>query len=472
MPFLEAVSRFLVAMAQHDDYKTRRADQAQNVVAKIRSCSQLTIEEGASILEQLQKMDWDAQQLSALQAEVAARISGGATAPNTRRQLQNFIHAEHYLTEKLWVKLLSQNGCNQGALSDLVGHLIRLGLKLPSEKTYSKITALLVWPQRDDLSPGAKHQAYKQVKEFVKKHLSSSLNGHPHLPYVQELPENPLNHDAGWMSVAFATEERAMCPLDLAALAFLHSSIRERMSPCPPVCKADTGIGSALAQLGRLMKMGEDHDLNLQILRPRPSQPSRPSPAPSGLLALTNGPSTVEEPERSMPLTRTMSLESFKSDETQPPQPSQGGKFTEEPKSVQECQGSSNEAHLPDQKEGEKENDMNQKPSVDQIAQDLRQKLDKGGGGGKDAKMRKPAACPKQSAKKKETPGSIPMKSAMKKVASPKMAASQKAAKSMKAMKKPVKKYYGVKPKNALQLRPNGCGKCRYKPGCCPSCWL
>lgn len=29
----------------------------------------------------------------------------------------------------------------------------------------------------------------------------------------------------------------------------------------------------------------------------------------------------------------------------------------------------------------------------------------------------------------------------------------------------------GIKPKNALQLRPKGCSKCRRQPGCSPSCW-
>lgn len=45
-------------------------------------------------------------------------------------------------------------------------------------------------------------------------------------------------------------------------------------------------------------------------------------------------------------------------------------------------------------------------------------------------------------------------------------------------MKKPgakakgnVKKPELKKPPNALKLYPHGCGKCRYKPGCTPSCF-
>ena len=38
---------------------------------------------------------------------------------------------------------------------------------------------------------------------------------------------------------------------------------------------------------------------------------------------------------------------------------------------------------------------------------------------------------------------------------------------------KPAKsaKYGDLTPAMRLKLRPNGCGKCRYKPGCCPSCF-
>ena len=35
---------------------------------------------------------------------------------------------------------------------------------------------------------------------------------------------------------------------------------------------------------------------------------------------------------------------------------------------------------------------------------------------------------------------------------------------------KPAKSKYGdLTPAMRLKLRPNGCGKCRYKPGCCPA---
>jgi hypothetical protein len=75
---------------------------------------------------------------------------------------------------------------------------------------------------------------------------------------------------------------------------------------------------------------------------------------------------------------------------------------------------------------------------------------------------------------------SLAMKSAAKAKSQPmvmkKKAAVMKAMKAMKAKKikvpmKAAAKKKNAKPKKWLKLRPHGCSKCRYIPGCTLSCW-
>ena len=92
--------------------------------------------------------------------------------------------------------------------------------------------------------------------------------------------------------------------------------------------------------------------------------------------------------------------------------------------------------------------------NVDAVAESLRQNLASSTTSSWKGSMKKPAACPKKPATCLKKPATCLKKPA----------AKQKGTKTFFHQK-------ADKPSNALQLRPNGCGKCRQKPGCAPSCW-
>jgi hypothetical protein len=50
-------------------------------------------------------------------------------------------------------------------------------------------------------------------------------------------------------------------------------------------------------------------------------------------------------------------------------------------------------------------------------------------------------------------------------------AAGMKRPAAAASVAKPEKRPAKLDMRRRLKLRPNGCGKCRYKPGCCPSCF-
>lgn len=91
----------------------------------------------------------------------------------------------------------------------------------------------------------------------------------------------------------------------------------------------------------------------------------------------------------------------------------------------------------------------------------LREKVG-GSGSNKTSSMKRPSACMKKPAAAEGE-----AKSKVDKPKEPK--ATQK--KTTAVRKGNQKKQKRSKPPNALALYPKGCPKCRYKPGCTPSCF-
>eukprot|EP00438_Fugacium_kawagutii_P014341 Skav202490 [mRNA] locus=scaffold32:9717:10280:+ [translate_table: standard] len=124
-----------------------------------------------------------------------------------------------------------------------------------------------------------------------------------------------------------------------------------------------------------------------------------------------------------------------------------------------------NDQNIADQESQPKDpNEVSKQSKFDQVAQDLRAKL----GAKQQGPLKRPAAALKRPAaaieeKKQKKENKIQKKDEKKG--------------NLKALKKPASAKAAKaggrsdRPPNALKLYPNGCSKCRYRPGCCPSCY-
>ena len=147
-----------------------------------------------------------------------------------RRPLQNYVNFPMYLTQSIWLALLSGQHAPAVLIAMLAKHLANLGLRLPSEKTCSMITAVLLWHQHRNFDDVQKHQLYIQVKAQLKKLLSCASDQSPGCSYVVDLPLNPNELSKEWQDRAFAQEARADPQMDTQILHMIQSSIRERVS--------------------------------------------------------------------------------------------------------------------------------------------------------------------------------------------------------------------------------------------------
>ena len=242
---LLSVRHFLAAFRNNGDFERLRDEQCEGCRQRIRQSNGMDV--ATSLAAILNDMPFTEHQRSQLQMECNRKL---ADLPSRgRRPMQNFQDFEGYLTNTLWLAILGDNPV-QKALGPLAHHLGLLGLQLPSEKTCSRVTALLLYRSYDGMDRVSKHQVYEHVKIVMKKELAVIPNSE--LPYTLILPANPSLNDARFLNRAFGKEPRVVCQVNIAQLTFIQQGIPERMSSdCLPstVSNASSSGSSALEQV-------------------------------------------------------------------------------------------------------------------------------------------------------------------------------------------------------------------------------
>ena len=313
-------------------------------------------------------------------------------------------------------------------------------------------------------------------------------------PYVLSLPEDPRQLPECYSREAFASEGPCQCQVDVSKLAFIQSLVPERM----PKDLTLRSFGNPAADVMNLTALTRSRFndsgsglRNLQLFPPRQrglsltqGSASHALAASGDLLPVESGPDkAASNLQLALPSSATASSATAPPMNREAPVPEKdvttAVASNVEPdlskKDLREDVGPSLEktapADLQDHVE-EKPNDQNEKSQFERVTEELRQKLDD-----KAAAKQRPAAAMKRPVCK-DPPRSqqtAPSKNVKKKAPEPK----KKAATKAKPMKKPSlsgcgkrkKSFDDGRPPDALKLYPDGCGKCRYKPGCCPSCY-
>ena len=312
--FFSAVQRFLVTMANHANFLTMRDEQYENCRLKIQQWPSMPMETITEVVGLVADLPVTPDQLSQLQLDVSQKMQAvqplsQSAAKGGRRPQQNYQHFCSYLTNSLWLLVLGDNPL-VNALVPIARHLGKLGLRLPSEKTCSKVTALLLYRVADRMDQHALHRVFEHVKGIIKRELAAfSLSVQP---FIVELSHDPSELHRPFFDEAFKDEPVTQIQVDVARLTHIHSNIRERMPPSSLVPMIDyshgaggSGMSQELQQmLARLQDVRQPALPNLQInmdalqrrgsFRAPPGQSVQPPP---GQLALMNEPANAYEPD-------------------------------------------------------------------------------------------------------------------------------------------------------------------------------
>lgn len=295
--FLSAVQRFLLAMANHVNFPTLRDEQYENCRLKIQQWPRMSMETMSEVVSYLTDVPFLPEQLSQLQLDVSQKVAVTAeSAKPLRRPNQNYQNFPCYLTNSLWLLLLGDNPL-QNALLPLARHLGKLGLRLPGEKTISKVTALLLYRVAEAMDQHQLHHMFELVKAQLKKELAAlPLAGQP---FIVELPHDPMQMPTNFFNEAFQDEQPVQCQVDVAKLNYIHSNIRERMPAPHSFPTVDMGVSQAyMASVFRQAQAAQQPALpnlqiNMDVLQRRGSFSNKSFPAGSagvGQLALPDRP--------------------------------------------------------------------------------------------------------------------------------------------------------------------------------------
>jgi len=221
----------------------------------------MSMEVAAHLASKVQQMErWSPEQKQQLLEVISIRAAsavgqasaGEALQISGRRPLQDFSLLMHYVVPSVWGSL---NDCSKTVNSKveiLSRFATSIGLRCPSEPTYSAIVAIvdLVTGETNKTSE-EKYQAFRAHKPRIKFCCDSVLsNARPH---VVALPADPTVFLTGeWGREAYATELPGACPFGYGDFVAHWKSIPLRVTniraaPFAPIQRANA---SAMQMMG------------------------------------------------------------------------------------------------------------------------------------------------------------------------------------------------------------------------------
>lgn len=414
------------------------------------------------------------QQIAMLQARMQRASVQLVAQPQTgRRPMQDFQCLPHYLPEKLVALIMQERSGNASVAFNVVMHetfkfaIDKLGLRCPSEPSLACLTALAGFADQNWSfhMPSTKHQLFTQVKASFQSVVKNYPNEMPaNLEFIARLPENPEALPDGWYEHAYPDgshftgipEDFTITVMAMAReIPMRASNLRSRAHSHPYMNTAASPAASMASQFQALLP---------QLMGMLQAGTGRSDAGAAGGIQL-------QFPKRSRPVVRALADESSQSNNgdavalLSPEVPPRASEVSPAPVS----------ASLPVAGDGGFAEYMD---AVEEL--------------------RKPRAQAKAEAKAKAKLQKEEAKAAAQANASPKASAKAVPKAGVKAKKqklgasapapvvradaddeaRPVVRklddgtYTGLpSDDDRVRLWPEGCGKCRKKPGCSPSCW-
>jgi hypothetical protein len=425
---------------------------------------------------------WSETERETLQKIVKTKVSPLQSSA-VRLRVQDYTSLVHYLTPSLWTSLCDYNQTFGARTEKLCGFAKILGLVCPSEPTYAHFLAIMhtCCPPQHELSQQQKFETLKSFKVTVKKCLADNDERVrvQQTAYIVKLPDVPAQFsDHPRYKCAFQNDEPQECQNKVTSVIAYARSIPLRCSnmssfmPLQRTSVPDYGASQAMfSMFMRAMVPQTESTLrfftspqqfyDLQnpqlIMRPAPTMQNsfnslHPAAVASGssglaspgLLALTD----ANNPDERQPSVLNAHQE-------------------------QDVAGGSLATNVGKGKDADivKESVPDGKADPLKLIKDLQQKR-----AANAAEVRKRPAAQKNKEERST-------KEAKKELAA---ATTQTPKATTKSNQKPTRKFKapavgnkkkstaaaiaGLSMQKRLLLRPNGCSKCRRKPGCTPSC--
>ena len=227
---LGASRSILQALGGNVAFHKASAAEARKVKQALLSVALQSVEL-AQVVTAINEVGFAADDLASLLEVIAEAAIGQPAAPalqrSSRSSMQSWETFVNYLPASLWSRLQA------GQIDDLLGFLINLGLRHPSESTSASV-ALVALHQTEgpeklsEMSPDARLQFVKTIKATFKTKVKYAT---PPIAFVPCLPKSPRDFALQFPVVYeanFAKEPPAECPISELVLAQLRTGTRMR----------------------------------------------------------------------------------------------------------------------------------------------------------------------------------------------------------------------------------------------------
>ena len=286
---LEATHRLLTAMRGSPCFAEASAAQSDAVALSLVH-SKLDVEESAGIAEQIRAVGWHGDDMKKPLAALAGSLKGTPIVGVGRRSMQNYTRFHNFLTEGLWSTLLNEEPSAEDKLALFVKHLLMLDLRVASEPTYQRITAMFLLCTEGvdgsrNMLASAKHESFKHVKKELKHACATAM---PPVEWISELPSTSSallqEHELTFKN-AFHDGGPAPCHFDESVVEQVTKSVPMRSTnrsfaqpqDSAPLVQAANSMMQHLQQVQQMqmMSMMQLGGMHRQRSWPDPAQASK-----------------------------------------------------------------------------------------------------------------------------------------------------------------------------------------------------
>ena len=330
--YAEAVGNFLRSMEQFSDFEQLRTIEVQRLVEKLEGKS-FSFPEASLVADALKKLPLMSSQKDALLSRLAGAVqANGNPAPvaAARRGMQDFTDFGNMMDDATWSVVQNQALSTVQRFDCIATYLaVKLGLRCSSEPTWAAVTALiLLGDNHESMTPAQKLSSYRHMSSRGKAICESQ--GPVRRTWITKLPSSPDLLPSDYRDVA---AQIVACRVNQAQLNTLRNSIPCRVthksvrsdavalsalsSPCQPAGAPGNMMAQMMMQMmmqmfhGTSQRRERDADDELPagftMLRPRGSSPqvdasvrslasAGMSPGAGSHTARTAGPVTLSDP--------------------------------------------------------------------------------------------------------------------------------------------------------------------------------
>ena len=289
---LQALGSFMKQIKNTPSFADVCSNQRSHYSQQL-STMTLSIQEASQVADALKNMPWGAGVLESMLQELAEKTAVSAPNPKgSKTNPQDYRSVPSYFTNDHWA-MLKGSVSSMRKLEAIVGHAIRLGLKVPSEPTFQVITALYIASTNSvaprDMASADKYQMLQYIKKVFKKAVGKTVVS---CLCITELPaevDGFRTKHSDTYKEAFGDSEPCECQFDEVLFSSLIASVPMRNTNQMVKGASDSGSSqqSQLVQMMQTMMQQcmprmQQPDLDIRFLQ-SPRQQSLQSPPQAAL---------------------------------------------------------------------------------------------------------------------------------------------------------------------------------------------